>query len=292
MRRQLAVAPLVVVLADSPSPATKSISRARSRRSSSCGASNATTTTRIRRPCADPPESLRRGGKNGEVIVPGNPKKLLFERVLAGEMPPPQGRSQKLPEAEIRALKTWIAAGAKWPKGRTIDRDERTTAVRAGRDWWSLQGVKRPEVPATRRADWCKNPIDSFILAKLEAQGMTPAPQADRRILIRRTYFDLLGLPPSEQEVDAFVRDDSPDAYERLISRLLASPHFGEHYGRYWLDLARFAETSGYERDQEKPGAWRYRDWVVAHSTRTSPTTSSCASNLPATSFLIETYRQ
>jgi hypothetical protein len=210
-------------------------------------------------------ESLRRGGKGGEVVVPRNPdESVLFERVLAGEMPPArQGHSQKLPQAEIRALKTWIATGARWPKGRTLDRDERTTSVRAGRDWWSLQAVKRPEVPRAVRTDWTRNPIDAFILAKLEAIGMTPAPQADRRILIRRAYFDLLGLPPSEQEVSAFLRDQSPDAYERLISRLLASPHFGERYGRYWLDLARFAETSGYERDQEKPGAWKYRDWVV-----------------------------
>ena len=103
---------------------------------------------------------------------------MLFERVSAGEMPPTrQGRSQKLPEAEIKTLKTWIAAGARWPKGRTLDRDERTTAVRAGRDWWSLQAVNRPEVPSTARTDWTKNPIDAFILAKLEAMGMTPAPK-------------------------------------------------------------------------------------------------------------------
>src|SRR5262249_28097157 len=153
----------------------------------------------------------------GQVIVPGNPEEsLLFERVSAGEMPPArQGRSQKLSEPEIRALRSWIAASASWPKGRTIDRDERTTAVRGGRDWWSLQPVKRPAVPATIRADWCKNPIDAFILARLEAQGMEPAPQADRRVLIRRAYFDLLGLPPSFQEVDAFVRDESPGAYEQ-----------------------------------------------------------------------------
>ncbi len=210
-------------------------------------------------------DSFKRGGKTGEAIVAGKPEEsLLLDRVVAGEMPPArQGRSQKLPMAEIDVLKRWIAEGAKWPAGRKIDRDERTTATRGGRDWWSLAPVKRPEIPATQRAGWAGNPIDAFILAKLEALGMSPAPQADRRILIRRAYFDLLGLPPTEAEVDAFVHDDSPDAYERLISRLLASPHYGERFGRYWLDLARFAETSGYERDQEKPGAWRYRDWVV-----------------------------
>jgi len=210
-------------------------------------------------------ESLRKGGEGGEVVVAGKPdESVLLERVLAGEMPPKrQGRSQKLSDAEIQALRTWIASGAEWPKGRVIDRDERTTAVRGGRDWWSLQPVVTPKVPETRRTDWGKNPVDAFILARLESEGMSPAPQADRRVLIRRAYFDLLGLPPAVEDVEAFVQDPAPDAYERLVSRLLDSPHYGERWGRYWLDVARFAETSGYERDQEKPGAWKYRDWVV-----------------------------
>jgi Protein of unknown function (DUF1553)/Protein of unknown function (DUF1549)/Planctomycete cytochrome C len=210
-------------------------------------------------------DAFRRGGRGGEAVVPGKPdESLLLERVVAAEMPPArQGHTQKLAESEIGVLRSWIAKGAGWPQGRVIDRDERTSAIRAGRDWWSLQAVTRPQVPATARAGWCKNPIDAFVLAKLEAHGMTPAPQADRRTLIRRATFDLLGLAPNERDVESFVRDDSADAYERLIARLLASPHHGERYGRYWLDLARFAETCGYERDQEKPGAWKYRDWVV-----------------------------
>jgi hypothetical protein len=210
-------------------------------------------------------ESALRGGESGEAIVAGEPEEsLLLEKVVEGEMPPKrQGRSQKLSEPEIAVLRTWIASGAPWPAGRTIDRDERTTSVRAGRDWWSLRPVKRPDVPATRRPDWAENPIDAFLLARMEAEGMKPAPQADRRTLIRRASFDLLGLPPTADEVEAFALDEAPDAYEKLIARLLDSPHFGERWARHWLDLARFAETSGYERDQEKPGAWKYRDWVV-----------------------------
>ncbi|WZO99277.1 PSD1 and planctomycete cytochrome C domain-containing protein [Isosphaeraceae bacterium EP7] len=209
--------------------------------------------------------SLGRGGDSGEVIEPGKPEEsLLLGRVVDGEMPPKkQGHSQKLAASEIEALQAWIAGGAIWPVGRTLDRDERTTEVRAGRDWWALAPVRRPEEPTTRRTDWVKNPIDAFILARLEAERLTPAPQADRRVLIRRAYFDLTGLPPTAAEVDAFVADDAPDAYERLVKRLLDMPQYGERWGRYWLDLARFAETSGYERDQEKPGAWKYRDWVV-----------------------------
>lgn len=210
-------------------------------------------------------DALKRGGESGEAIVAGKPEEsLLFERVVDGEMPPKrQGHSQKLSQPEIETIRAWIAAGASWPAGRKLDRDEKTTAVRGGRDWWSLHPLARPSLPLTKRADWTKNPIDAFILARLEAKGLLPAPRADRRQLIRRAYFDLLGLPPSAREVDEFVRDESPMAYEKLITKLLDLPQYGERWGRYWLDLSRFAETSGYERDQEKPGAWKYRDWVV-----------------------------
>ncbi|HEY4311526.1 MAG TPA: DUF1549 and DUF1553 domain-containing protein [Pirellulales bacterium] len=133
----------------------------------------------------------------------------------------------------------------------------------AAEDLWSLVAVKKPEPPAVKQADWCNTPIDRFIMAGLEAEQMEPAPPLARERLIRRVYFDLWGLPPEPHEVRAFLADDSPQAYERLVDRLLASPHFGERWARYWLDVVRFAETNGYERDAEKPGAWRYRDWVV-----------------------------
>jgi hypothetical protein len=205
------------------------------------------------------------GGDSGESIVPGKPdESLLLDRVAAGEMPPERrGVSQQLPEEEMNVLRRWIAEGARWPQGRVLDRDEKTSDVRAGRDWWSLQPVVQPEPPDVKDA-MIANPIDAFIVSRLSAEGMTCAPPADRRTLIRRLYIDLIGLPPTFAQIETFAADDSPGAYERLVDSLLDSPHYGERWARHWLDLVRFAETSGYERDQEKPFAWKYRDWVVA----------------------------
>ena len=206
-------------------------------------------------------EGFLKGGDSGAVVTPGHPStSMLLKRVHAGEMPPERkGLSQKLPEAEARVLEQWIAGGAPWPEGRVLDPFERTTDLRGGKDWWSLQPVVRPDLPAGGRP----HPVDAFIGQKLAAEKMTPAPMADRRTLIRRLYFDLLGLPPSVEEIEAFVHDQRPDAWEQLVDRTLASPHFGERWARYWLDLVRYAETSGYERDQPKPFAWKYRDWVA-----------------------------
>jgi hypothetical protein len=210
-------------------------------------------------------DATRRGGDSGQALIAGDPdESLLVTRIADGEMPPERkGRSQKLPEGEIAILRQWIASGAKWPAERTLDQYERTSATRAGRDWWSLQPIKRPDVPAVPRSRWNENPIDAFVLSRLDSAEMSPAPAADRRTLVRRVYFDLVGLPPTATEVETFSRDQSADAYPRLVDRLLESPHYGERWARYWLDLVRFAETSGYERDQEKPGAWKYRDWVI-----------------------------
>ena len=204
---------------------------------------------------------LSAGGESGAVVVPGQvAASELLNRVAAGEMPPEKnGQSQALPADEQAALAAWVAAGAVWPEGRVLDLYEKTSDVRAGRDWWSLQPLAESAVPAGTAA----HPIDRFLEARLAAVGLTPAPEADRRTLLRRLSFDLTGLPPSPAEVDAFLADTSPAAYERQVDRLLASPHFGERQARHWLDVARFAETNGYERDAEKPGAWRYRDWVV-----------------------------
>ena len=209
--------------------------------------------------------ALHRGGESGRVLIPGNAaESLLIERVVAGEMPPRQkGESRRLPEAEIEVLKKWVQRGAGWPAGRILDRDERTSAVRAGRDWWSLQPLRRPPPPPVANAQQVINQIDRFVLARLESEQLVPAPPADRRTLIRRASFDLLGLPPAPEEVAAFVHNESPDAYEQLLDRLLQSKHYGERWARHWLDLVRFAETCGYERDQLKPNIWRYRDWVI-----------------------------
>jgi len=187
-------------------------------------------------------------------VTPGKPEDSdLWQMVAKDKMPP----KKPLPATEKALLKEWIANGAKWGTD-PIDPFAITTKVRAGRDWWSLQPIVRPAVPRAGA-----NPVDSFIRAKLSDKGLSPAPPADKRTLIRRVHFDLHGLPPTFEQVEAFAKDESPDAYEKLIDKLLASPHYGERWGRYWLDVVRYAETCGYERDQPKPNVWKYRDWVL-----------------------------
>ncbi len=216
-------------------------------------------------------DGILQGGDSGPAIVPGQPEKsLLLNRVVAGEMPPAkQGHSQQLPESEMLVLRRWIEGGAAWPKDKVLDLYERTSDVRGGRDWWSLQPLKKVEPPrsaaniAGNSTGDSVNPIDKFVGSKLQAAGMTAAPQATPRERIRRVYSVLSGLPPSAEAITAFERDPSPEAYARVVDDLLASPQFGVRWARHWLDVARFAETSGYERDQTKPYAWKYRDWVV-----------------------------
>ena len=211
-------------------------------------------------------DGLMKGGESGRIIEPGAAKEsYLFQRIHDGEMPPEkQGKSQHLSKEEIGLIRRWIDNGAAWPEARVLDYFERTNDVRAGRDWWSLQPVVRPSVPRLANERQPNHPIDAFIRAKLEAADIAPAPRANRRTLIRRAYYDLIGLPPTEKEIGAFVQNDARNAWSNLIDRLLASPQYGERWGRFWLDLARYADTSGYERDQEKPFSWKYRDWVIS----------------------------
>jgi hypothetical protein len=205
------------------------------------------------------------GGDTGPAIVPGKPdESLIVEAVKYGDdlrMPP----KSKLPAEEIAVLTRWVEQGAPWPVGRESSPSGMVKPFnlreRAGH--WSLQPVKDPAIPAVKDADWPINPVDRFLLAKLEAKGLKPAAEADKRTLIRRLTFDLIGLPPKPEEVEAFVHDQSPDAYKTLVDRLLASPHYGERWARHWLDLVRFAETSGHEFDYEIPLAYRYRDYVI-----------------------------
>ena len=203
---------------------------------------------------------LSRADRAKTALAPGKPDASeLWRKVASGEMPP----KKPLPTEEKAVLKEWIAAGANWGTD-PIDPFAVTTRTRAGRDWWSLQPVRRSAAPeVTNPKSRITNEIDRFVAKRLSDNGLSQAPAADRRTLIRRVHFDLLGLPPSYEEVEAFARDTDERAYERLVDRLLASPHYGERWGRYWLDVARFAETCGYERDQVKPDAWKYRDWVV-----------------------------
>ncbi len=205
------------------------------------------------------------GGESGKAIQPGDvAASPLLQRVHDGEMPPKrQGVPQPLPTEEAGILESWIASGADWPAGRRLDLFEFTTERRGGRDAWSLQPVRRPAVPKVNRTAWVATPPDAFVLAELERTGWEPAPEADRRTLIRRVFYDLTGLPPSFEQVEEFIADNSPDAYERVVDRLLASPRLGERWARHWLDVVRYAETCGYERDQVKPRVWKYRDWVI-----------------------------
>ncbi|HVC92610.1 MAG TPA: DUF1553 domain-containing protein [Pirellulales bacterium] len=211
-------------------------------------------------------EGLSAGGDSGPVVVPGDAEaSLLWERVINDEMPPPRKpptTGPKLTAVEKELLKTWIAGGAAWGSG-PIDWLKLTTDSRAGIDWWSLRPIVAPPLPDVAQRGWVIQPIDAYILARLEAAGLQPSPLADRRTLIRRLSFDLIGLPPTFAEVEAFVADPSPRAYEDLVDRLLASPHYGERWARHWLDVVRYAESQGFERDRLRPNSWQYRDWVV-----------------------------
>jgi hypothetical protein len=209
-------------------------------------------------------EGLLKGGESGVALSPDRKSGLLLERIEAGEMPPSdKGGTGPLPSDELSILKRWMAAGSPWPKGHILKLPTVTSSTRAGLDWWSLQPLRVTHLPTVKQTDRLTNMVDAYLLSRLEKEGMSYAPPADRRTLIRRLYADLLGLPPTYEEIESFANDPSSNAYEELVDRLLDSPHFGERWARYWLDLVRYAETSGYERDQVKPNAWKYRDWVI-----------------------------
>jgi hypothetical protein len=203
--------------------------------------------------------SALRGGESGPALTPGQPEDSpLWQRVETEEMPP----KKPLSKAEKALLRQWIEQGARWGTD-PIDRFRYSTETRAGLDWWSLAPVKRPSPPEVANTSWVLNPIDRFVLHRLEASRLGPSPPASKATLIRRLSFDLLGLPPQPEEVADFLADESEDAYDRLVERMLNSPHFGERWGRHWLDVVRFGESQGFERDKLRPNAWRYRDWVV-----------------------------
>ncbi len=209
------------------------------------------------------------GGDSGPAIVPGDAKgSLLLERIESGEMPPGK---VNLSAKEIETIRSWIASGAKTAR----DEPEEFAAddfTYEERNFWSFQPIGKPDPPAVKETSRVRNPIDAFILAKLEEVGLTFAPDAERRTLIRRLSFDLIGLPPTPEEVDTFLADERPDAYERLVDRLLASPHYGERWGRHWLDVAGYADSEGFsEADTERESAWRYRDYVIRSMNNDKP---------------------
>jgi hypothetical protein len=209
--------------------------------------------------------ALLKGSDNGAVLVPGEPDKSLLIRAIRYNddvQMPPKG---KLPAEAIAHLTEWVKMGAPWPDGE-IKTDASSRSIDdVRRTHWSFRPVHKPVVPGVKNADWLKTPIDAFVLARLEVKGLAPSPAADRRTLIRRVTLDLHGLPPTPEEVAHFEADRAPDAFAKVVDRLLASPRYGERWGRHWLDVARYADSKGYVFQEERryPFAYTYRDYVI-----------------------------
>ena len=214
----------------------------------------------------DSRDALRRGGRGGVVVVPGDPAASRLLAILRHEVPGlemPEG-GDRLDDATLAAFSEWIAAGAPDPRDEGAAPGSAVPADFAERrKWWSFQPLAAPEPPPARLADWDTNPVDRFLLARLDAAGVEPAPPADPATLLRRASFVLTGLPPAPEEVIAFTADPSPAAFERAVDRMLASPRFGERFARHWMDLVRYCESHGSQGDPELANAWRYRDWLV-----------------------------
>ncbi|TAL01529.1 MAG: DUF1549 domain-containing protein [Verrucomicrobia bacterium] len=239
----------------------------------------------------DSREGMLKGGENGPAVLPGSTEKSLLVKAIrctdADLQMPPKGK--KLSDEQIADLESWVKMGAP---------DPRTEAM-AAKDWkdsgknhWAWQPLVQPTVPEAKDSSWCKSPVDKFIVARLEEKNLKPSPSADKRTLIRRATFDLVGLPPTPEEVDAFLKDESPDAFAKVVDRLLASPHYGERWGRHWLDVARYSDTKGQVRRQREdpryPWAWTYRDYVIRSFNEDKPynqfiVEQLAADKLPAT---------
>lgn len=222
----------------------------------------------------DSRKALLRGGASGPAVTVGEPGKSALIRAIHYDgkikMPP----TGKLKPAEIAALTEWVAMGAPWPEtkaGPTTAPPSTYVITPAQQKFWSFVPVRKPALPKVRNTAWVKSPIDRFILAKIEARGLTPAPPADKRTLLRRVYFDLIGLPPTPAEVAAFLADRAPNAFAKVVDRLLASPHYGERWGRRWLDVARYADSNGLDENLAFGAAYLYRDYVVAAFNKDKP---------------------
>lgn len=213
----------------------------------------------------DTKDGLLKGGDNGPAIVPGDPEKSLLIKAVRYtdpnlQMPP---KDKKLSSDKIADLEAWVKMGA--PDPRTAVNQTLAAREDQKKNHWAFQPITRPAVPEVSKPNWTRNPIDNFVFAKLEEHGMKPSPRADKRTLIRRATFDLIGLPPTNEEVEAFLADDSERAWETVVDRLLASPQYGERWARHWLDVARYADTKGYVFEEERryPYSYTYRDYVI-----------------------------
>ncbi|QDT92494.1 PSD1 and planctomycete cytochrome C domain-containing protein [Gimesia algae] len=223
-------------------------------------------------------KSALTGGNYGTAIIPGKPDQSPLLLMISGThqdeiVMPPEGEGERLSDKEVAAIRQWIREGANWPDALVLDTTSQPRQLH-----WSFQPIINPELPAVLNERWCKNEIDRFILHRLEQEKISPSEAADKATLIRRITLDLTGLPPTPAEVDQFLNDSSPEAYERVVDRLLASPRFGEKWARHWLDLCHYADSDGYLTDAVRPHAWRYRDWVV----------NSLNENKPFDQFTIE----
>jgi mono/diheme cytochrome c family protein len=249
----------------------------------------------------DSSQALLMGGDTGPAIIPGNPKDSLLITAITYkdddlQMPP---KGKKLSDAQIADLTEWVRRGAPDPRALAAAKPGASPSYGGvGKNHWAFQPVKKPAVPAAATpadAAWIKTPVDNFILAKLEDHGMSPNTAADRRTLIRRVTFDLTGLPPSEPDIADFIADTSPDAYAKLVDRLLASPAYGERWGRYWLDVARYSDTKGDAKGREDlryANAWTYRDYVIDSFNRDEPYNQFIVEQLAADRLLAESYKR
>jgi mono/diheme cytochrome c family protein len=212
------------------------------------------------------PTTMLKGGEAGPAIKPGKPdESLIIQAVRRADGVKPMPPKDKLSDKEIATLTKWIKDGAVGPRDETVKLGG--TTLEAAKKWWAFQPVKRPAIPRNTFS----NPVDAFVAAKLADKKLTLSPPADKLTLIRRATYDLTGLPPTPEEVDAFIKDDSPEAFAKVIDRLLASPAYGERWGRHWLDLVRYADTAGENSDHPLPHAWRYRNWVIDAFNRDQP---------------------
>ncbi|MEP6540205.1 MAG: DUF1549 domain-containing protein, partial [Bryobacteraceae bacterium] len=207
-------------------------------------------------------DQLLTGGKHGRALMPGNASQSLLVQYIKGEKNPRMPLGGELRPEALAKLTSAINEMAPLTE---------TTKAADPHMEWLLHKPQPPAIPEAVNKAWIKNPIDAFVLSKLESKSLTPAPPADRRVLIRRAYFDLIGLPPTPEEVQDFVASTAPDAYEKVIDKLLADSRYGERWARHWLDLARFAESDGFAIDGERPTAWRYRDYVIRAFNKDKP---------------------
>ena len=217
-------------------------------------------------------DTILKGGERGAAVSPGNPDLSRLYRQITHQEGPHMPPGKKLADADIAALKLWIERGV--PYVDIVDQKESEARAAlakledrpitpAERKWWAFQKVARPALPAPANAAWGRNAVDKFLLAAMEKKSLTPSPQADKRSLARRAYLDLTGLPPTPAELKEFLDDSRPEAFDKLVEKLLDSPHYGERWARHWLDIVRFSDSGGFEYDRERDNAWRYRDYVI-----------------------------